>query len=115
MADIYSLQIFDGEAVAASGTATSQVYPLSEYKPLGNFGSQISVTGDVDVTATLYISMNAGESYVASSYSLWTAHKQADGESIKQHAMEIGTHFYVVLTGSATGTTSSVDLWLTIN
>jgi hypothetical protein len=107
MADIYSIPMFIAEALVASGTATSDVIPLSAYQPLGNFASQLEITGSGTVDVDLYTSLN-GEDFILSR-NLFNDY--AVGEYIEGHGMEVATHFYLVITETSTTDTVTVSLW----
>jgi hypothetical protein len=107
MADIYSIPIFVDEVITASGSAQSQTYPVSAYKPLGNFASQLHVTGEVSVD--LYTSIN-GEDFV---FSRTLFDGYATGQYLENHGMEVANHFYIKVTDTS-GTGSTMSHWLSI-
>ena len=107
MADIYAIKVFENEALTAGSTATSATFPVSAYKPLGNFASQLLVTGTVDVD--LYVSIN-GSSFVLSR-TLFEDY--ATGEYLENHGMEVATEFYFVIKEKA-ATTATVTMWTAI-
>lgn len=112
MADIYTVKLVDGESIAAAGTYTSQTIPVSAYKPLGNFGSQLTIgAGGGTATVTLYTSLNDGATFVLWPYDLWTS--KAAGDYLTDHGLAICTHFYVKVTVTG-GTGTTVDMWMGI-
>jgi len=104
MADIYAIKIFEDEALTPGSSATSATLPVSAYKPLGNFASQLTVVGTVDVD--LYVSLD-GVNFV-NSRTLFEDY--TTGSYIENHGMEVATEFYFVLTEKA-GSTATVTMW----
>ena len=109
-ADIFSIPIFTAEALIASGTATSNTFPLAAYKPLGNFASQlhVTVTGAGNVDVDLYTSLN-GEDFILSR-TLFDGY--AVGQFLESHGMEVATHFYIKITEKSGTGTATVSMWM---
>ena len=110
MADVYSLPLFVSESLVGASTVNREVIPLKNYKlKLGKFATQLDVAGLGSVDVTLYLSLNDGLSFVASTDLLWQ--NKDSGSFISSHTVEAATHFYV----SATSDDScDVSLWMTL-
>jgi hypothetical protein len=106
-ADIYAIKVFDDEALTALSSATSATFPVSAYKPLGNFASQLLITGQVDVD--LWVSIN-GTSFV-NTQTLFADY--STGEYLESHGLAVATEFYFVITEKI-GIDATVTMWTAI-
>ena len=119
----YSLTMFDGTAskgvLTASGgatpTATSITHNVNSIRPLGNFASQIEVTGDGSVSLELFISIN-GDDFVSYGELFTDATKtdgpNLDGKQLDSHGMAVCMQFYVVATSTDAANAVTVKHWL---
>ena len=105
----YSIELFNAEVIAASGSATSAIQSVNSRRPLGNFASQLLVAGaGSTVTIELFLSINNGDSFV--SYGdLFTS--KAVGEYLESHGMAVCMKYYVVATETAAAE-ATVSFWI---
>ena len=80
--DINTKIVFSSTAIAKSGTSTSADIDLSDYKPLGYFSLQLTVTGDGTAQIKYQLS-NDGDTFVTptSAQDIVTAHTKTTGTS----------------------------------
>jgi hypothetical protein len=105
----YSVTMFEDEEISAGGTATSPEIDVNSMRPLGNFASQLKVTGSGTVTLDLYLSIN-GDDYV-NYYSLYEDQGATAG-MIENHAFAVCTKFKVVATETSGADSATVSHWI---
>ena len=115
---VYSVTLFDGltaatGALGAYGTATSDPITVNSMRPLGQFASQLIVSGSGTVKSELWISINETE------YVLWdtlfegkTSANAGTPGIIDIHSVAICMKFKVIITETGGASGATVKQWL---
>ncbi len=105
----YSQTMFEDEVLAAGGTAESAAIQVNSIRPLGNFASQLKITGSGTVKAELYTSIN-GDDFVLYE-TLWEDETATAGK-IEGHSVAVCLKFKVKITETGGANGATVSLWI---
>lgn len=105
---IYTVDLFEAEVIAAGQSATSDIVEVNSIRPLGQFASQLLIAGDGVIDIELFVSIN-GTSFVPYEklFEGYTA-----GEYLEPHSLAICLKFYAVATETGGIDSATVSQWM---
>lgn len=106
---VYSLEVFKDKALAAGESAESIVFEVNSMRPLGQFASQLIITGNGEIDVELYTSIN-GDDFV--NYDWLFEDQEATAGLIENHSFAVCKKFKIVITEKSGTDSVVVSHWI---